>query len=134
MRITSSNGSSLPLWFDDITSFTSIATADYSPIATYLAGSMTTADASLMGKFIRNGFGVKNATDTAGYIYAITWRQYQDYLKTNKENPNVITGIVPRKIDLQAGEWCLTPLIKVCADNHATYPSTVTTLNIGTIL
>ena len=137
MRLLTRTGSSLSLWFEDILAYSSIATANVDPIAVYQAGSMATSDLSLMNEYVAHGFGVKNATDTAGYIYAITFSQFESYLKQNRgilPVNYVLTGIVPRQIHLAAGEWCVTPIVKVFKDNDGTYPSTITTVNIGRIL
>ena len=110
----------LPIWFDHIES-ASIATANYDPIVT-LAGLKT------LGHFTSNGFGLKNGTETAAFIRAITLAQY-------RMNRNSCTGVVPTTIHLNGGDWCLTPLIKVFAANDGTYPSTgMTTVDIGWIL
>jgi hypothetical protein len=113
-------GKPYPLWFDHIIS-TSLAAADFDPIAQFPAGS------KLLGHYTSNGFGLKNATETAGFIRAITLYQYE-------MNNKSLTGIIPTTINLNGGDWALTPLIKVFAANHATYPSTgMTTINVGWI-
>jgi hypothetical protein len=110
-----------PLWFTDL-EYASIAAADFNPIVAYAA---TPND---IGQYIRSGFAVKNATETKAFIRAITLSQY---LANNKS----YIGVVPRRIDLGGGEWCLTPLVMVCAANHANYPSTgMTDINVGKII
>ena len=136
-RILNRNGAEVPFWFDCITDYASIATSAFDPIATYQGGAQTAALLSTMNMYVANGFGVKNATDNSGYIYAITWCQYNDYkIKNQAITPATINlaGITPRQIHLSAGEWCVTPIVKVFADNDGTYPSTVTTINVGRIL
>jgi len=134
MRLLTHGGGEYPLWFNNITDYASIAVADFSPVATYLAGAATSVRLSACNVYIKHGFAVKNATENAGYIWAITWTDYQGYLATNKENPLVITSITPRQIYLLAGEWCLTPVIKVFAGNDGSgHASTVATINVGTI-
>jgi hypothetical protein len=137
-RPSNRKGASIPFWFECITDYTSIATADFDPIATYKNGAQTSALLSKMNSYVANGFGVKNATDNAGYIYAITYCQYDDYLF---KNPNIspasidLSGITPRQIDLAGHEWCVTPIVKVFADNAGGgYASTVVTINVGRIL
>jgi hypothetical protein len=136
-RLLTRTGSSLPLWFEDILAYSSIATANVDPIATYQASSMATSDLSTMNEYVAHGFGVKNATDNSGYIYAITFSQFESYLKQNRGILPAswsLSGIVPRQIHLAAGEWCVTPIVKVFKDNDNTYASTVVTVNIGRIL
>ena len=62
-RLLTRTGANLPLWFDDIPAYSSIATTAYDPLATYQGGSMATKDLSLLNSFISHGFGVCNATD-----------------------------------------------------------------------
>ena len=134
--LTLRGGGRFPFWFEDITDYVSIAAANFHPIGVYQA-TPTSATLSHMYTHVKNGFGVKNATDNNGYIYAVTWSQFQDYIKANRrlaETAWDIGSIIPRQIHLAAGEWCVTPIVKVYADNDATYPSTVVTINIGRIL
>lgn len=108
-----------PLWLDHILS-TSIATADFDPVV-QLVGN------KLLGNYIHNGFALKNAAAAAGFIRAITLFQY-------RQNHDSLTGLVPTTINLAAAEWCMTPLMKVFAANHALYPSVgMTTIDIGWI-
>ena len=137
MRVTLSNGAALPLWVDDYLAYQSIATTAYDPIATYQASSKTQSDVDTLWTAIKSGFAVKNVTENSGYIYAITWRQFEDYKKKHKtltENTWDTSGIVPRQIHLLGGEWAVTPIVKVFKDNDGTYPSTVTTINVARIL
>lgn len=108
-----------PLWFDDIIAF-DISTTDFDPIA-------TEADHDI-GQYTRNGFGVKNGTETAAFIRAVTLAQY-------RANHKSLTGIVPRTIYLNGGDWCLTPVVKIFAADDGTYPSTgMTNINVGLII
>lgn len=137
MRLLTRNGSSLPLWMDDFLYYGSIATSNYDPIATYQAGAKTSVLNAVLWEAIKGGFAVKNATADAGYIYAITWRQFEDYRLQNKQLTEAtwdLSAIVPRQIYLLGGEFALTPIVKVFAGNDATYKSTVATINVGKIL
>jgi hypothetical protein len=136
-RVLNRQGASIPFWFEDILNYVSIATANFDPIATYQASAKTTLLLSTMNEYVANGFGVKNATDNSGYIYAVTWSQYDNYLRTHASiTPATIdlSAIVPRQIHLIGGEWCVTPIVKVFAGNDGTYASTVVTINVGRIL
>lgn len=113
-----------PLWFDDIEAV-SIASADFNPITDLGA---VPATEHQVGRYIRNGFGVRNGSETAAFIRAITLAQY-------RANNKSLVGIVPRTIYLNGGDWCLTPVVKVFAANSGTYPSTgMTNVNIGLII
>jgi hypothetical protein len=121
------NGVSMPLWFADIldpavdlSGTWAIATEDIDPIT---SSSFTASEKDLL---ISNGFAVCNVADAAGIVYAVTYFQYM-------KNKYSLTGLIPRKIALAAGDWCLTPVVKIFAGNHASYATTVTALNIGVI-
>ena len=122
--------------YEDITDYVSIAAANFDPLAVYQA-TPTAANLSHMYTHLKNGFGVKNATDTSGVLWAVTWSQFEDYRKANKgiaETAWTWAGIVPREIHLLAGEWCATPIAKVYANNTQGYAGTVTIINVGRIL
>ena len=114
-----------PLWFSDI-EYVSIAAADFDP-----PGQQTQYN---IGIYMSNGFGVKNATSTAGYVYVITLQQYLNDGHSSYVDFRTGALLVPRRIDLNGYDWVLTPVAKVFAANHATYPSTVTEINVGWIL
>jgi hypothetical protein len=133
--LTLRGGGRFPFWFEDI-EYSSIATTNFDPIAIYQA-SPTSAILSLMTALWENGFGVKNATDSSGYIYAVTWSQFETYIKENRgvlPANWTLAGITPRRIDLLAGEWAVTPIVKVFAANDANFPSSITAINVGRIL
>jgi hypothetical protein len=135
MRLTLRNGGSSYVWFEDI-EYASIATANFDPLAVYQA-SPTDATLSHMWTHLKSGFGIKNATEDAGYVYAITWSQFMDYVDSNRgilPASWTYAAIVPRRLDLAAGEWAVTPIAKVFADNDGSYASSITALNIGRIL
>jgi hypothetical protein len=117
--------SNYPLWFHDI-EYWNIAIQDFDP-----PGQQTQYN---IGDYMSNGFGVKNATATAGYIYAITWYQYESDGHNSFIDFRTGLALVPRRIDLDGYDWCITPLAKVFADNDANYPSTITAINVGKIL
>lgn len=137
MRLTTRDGFTAPLWLEDYIAYLSIATTAYDPIATYQASAKTEANLATMNAAVLGGFMVQNITDTAGYIYAITLAQFKAYQKANKGlTPATwdLSGIVPRKIQIDSYDWAYTPLVKVFADNHGSYASTVTSIQVGRIL
>lgn len=139
MRMLLRGGGSYPLWFSDLAGLYSVATMAFDPFATYNASAKTASDESDLRKYVKNGFGVKNATDASVDIYVITWEQYQDYLTTHKETPyddTLIHTITARQVQLGAGEWCLTPVVKVYAANDGDYSplAGATYIQVGIIL
>lgn len=117
----------MPLWFTDILdpaadldTTIAIATVDIDPLT---SEDFTDAEVALLTE---NGFAVCNTGDDTGTLYAVTYFQYM-------RNKKSLTGIVPRKITLASGDWCLTPVIKVFAGDDANYATTVTAVNIGII-
>ena len=137
MRVTLRGGAATPFFVEDIIAYQSVATTDYSPIATYQASAKAQTDKQTLDKQIKNGFLVKNATDSAGYLYVITWSQFENYRRQHKGTTAAswsLSGFTPQRIDLGANEWCATPVVKVYANNTGSYTSTVTAINVGTIL
>lgn len=137
MRLLTRAGFGYPLWMEDFLAYQSIATTAYDPIATYQASAKATSDLATLNKHVKGGFSVKNATENSGYIYAVTWSQFEDYLSQNRKLTEAnwdLSGIVPRQIFLLGGEWALTPIVKVFKGNDGTYASTVVTINVGRIL
>jgi len=113
------NGAQMPLYFEDI-DYVSVATANYSP------SENESLSAALKAKYMQSGFIVMNCTSDLAYVYAITWEQY-------RANKNSLTGLEPKQLYAASGDVVYTPLVKVYAGNDATYPSTMTMLNIGII-
>ena len=113
------NGAQMPLWFEDI-EYVSVATANYSP----------SEDESLseanVAKYVQSGFVVMNCGDDAGYVEAITWEQY-------RANSLSLTGLTPRKLYAASMDVVYTPIVKVYAADDVTYPSSISTLNIGIV-
>jgi hypothetical protein len=117
--------SDFPFWADDI-EYWSIAVQNFEP--------PTQQTQYNIGKYMNHGFMVKNATANAGFICAITWYQYKRDGHNSYIDFRTGVAIVPRRIDLAAHDWCLTPLAKVFAVNDQTYGSTITAINVGKIL
>jgi len=115
--------SNFPLWADDV-EYWSLA-QDFDP-----PGQQTQFN---IGKYMNHGFMVKNATTNIGHIYAITWYQYVRDGHYSYIDFRTGVALVPRRIDLDGYDWCITPLAKVF-DTVAPYASTVTAINVGKIL
>ena len=104
------DGTLFPEFADDIET-QSITSADFSPIED---ASLT---ASEIGRYTDKGFLVRALAD--GNAYVITLRQY-------KNNNNSLTGLVPHGvIPMSANTWLECRVVKVYADDDATYPSTI---------
>ena len=127
---TLSGGAKVPFFCDDIPYYFDLTSGNFSPIE----DAPVAFDATTTDIYIKNGFLVKNATENAGYIYAVTWRQYKNDGQNSLNDMFTGAAIVPRQIYLLGGEWTMTPVVKVfAADDDQEYDSTVTTINIGTI-
>jgi len=128
-----STGARTPFFADNITFYGSIALANFSPIEDQPAVFTATQEEV----YTKNGFLAMNATDNSGLVYVITWNEFQIHrAQTNHAlvaDLAVLALCTPVAIYLASGDWTMTPIVKVFADNDQTYPSTVVTLNIGTV-
>jgi hypothetical protein len=126
-------GARTPFFATDITHYVSIATADFSPIEDQPAA-LTATQEEL---YTKSGFIVSNATDNSGVVYVITWNEFQ--IHRTQSNRALVTDLqvlalcTPIRIYLASGDWTMTPIVKVYADNNQTTPSTVVTINVGTV-
>ena len=129
---TQRTGARTPFFCDDITHYVSVAAADFSPIENVPAGTLVREDT-----YIKNGFLAMNATATAGLLYCITWQEFQLHrLRSNRNlvtNTQVLALCTPVAIYVSECNWTMTPIVKIFAGTNQTYPTTVVTVNIGTI-
>jgi hypothetical protein len=129
-------GGRYPFWFENITDYYDLSSGNFDPVGDYQASGMTDADESVMWSYVKNGFGVKNATDDSGILKVVTWSDFDAYVKANKDMTAadyVMASITTRTVQLSAGEWCVTPIVKVY-EYDETSVSTILTINIGRIL
>jgi len=126
-------GARTPFFATDITHYVSIALANFSPIEDQPAVFTATQEEI----YTKNGFLAMNATDNSGLVYVITWNEFQIHrAQTNHAlvaDLAVLALCTPVAIYLASGDWTMTPIVKVFAGNNQTYPSTVVTINVGTI-
>ena len=130
---TQRTGARTPFFCDDITHYVSVAAADFSPIEDQPAAFTATQE----DIYIKNGFLAMNATATAGLLYCITWQEFQLHrLRSNRDlvtNTQVLALCTPVAIYVSECNWTMTPIVKIFAGTNQTYPTTVVTVNIGTI-
>ena len=126
-------GARVPFFSSDITHYHALATTDFSPIED--AGG--TFSATETDVFIKNGFVVFNATDTAGLVYVITWEEFQTHRQ--QSNRSLVTDATVLglctlvAVYVPSGGAVFTPVVKVFAGDDGSYASAVTHINIGTI-
>ena len=130
--MTLRTGAETPFFCTDITHYVVLGTGDFSPIE----DSPDTFSATEEDVYIKNGFLINNASDTAGYAYCITWEEFQMRRQVSNRslvnNAGVLALCTPVRIYLASGEWCPTPLVKV----YSTYDKFMTEIshcNVGTI-
>jgi hypothetical protein len=126
-------GARVPFFSSDITHYHALATTDFSPIED--AGG--TFSATQTDVFIKNGFIVFNATDTAGLVYVITWEEFQTHRQESNKSlvsdSAVLALCTPVAVYIPSGGAVFTPVVKVFAGDTQGAASTVTHINIGTI-
>ena len=124
-------GARTPFFATNITHYHDLS-GDFSPIDNLPAALTDSAE----DVYIKNGFLIKNATDTAGLVYVVTWEAFK--LAWSRVNHDLVTRatvlatLVPVAVYLASGQWLECPVVKV-QDTVAPYASVVTYVNIGTI-
>jgi hypothetical protein len=126
-------GARTPFFASDIILYQNLALSNVSPIENQPAVYSDSEE----DMFIKNGFLIANATDTAGLAYVVTWEQFQ-IVRTRQNralvtNAQVLALCVPIAVYLASGDWCMTPIVKVFATTNQTYPTTVAYVNVGTV-
>jgi len=126
-------GARTPFFVSDITYYFTLGTGDFSPIEDVPAV-LTETQEEL---YIKNGFIVSNATDTAGYVWCITWHEFQLHrLESNRDlvtNAQVLALCTPIQIYIASGYWTMTPIVKVYSTGDKQYTSEPAYINIGII-
>jgi len=124
-------GARTPFFATDITYYHNLTVGDFSPIENQPAA-FTDSEEEV---YIKSGFLVKNATDTAGLVYVVTWNEFQ--IHRQQSNRNLVTNLqvlalcAPVVIYLTSGDWTETPIVKVFSTKGQV--STVSMINVGTI-
>jgi len=122
-----------PFFVTNITHYIVLGTGDFSPIDN-LPAALTDTEEEV---YIKNGFLAKNATDDNGYLWCVTWEEYQTH-RTQQNidlvtNAQVLALCTPIQIYLESGEWTGTPIVKVYSTADKDYWSGLSHVNIGTI-
>jgi hypothetical protein len=109
-----------------------LGTGDFSPIE----DSPVVFTATQEELYIKNGFLINNASDTAGYAYCITWEEFQIHRQQSNHalvtNLQVLALCTPIQIYLTSGEWIDTPIVKVYS-TYDKYMTEISHCNVGTI-
>lgn len=126
-------GARTPFFATSITNYHHLTTGNFSPIDNAPAVYSDSEE----DMYIHNGFLIKNATDTAGLAYCVTWEQFQAArLRANRAlvtNATVLAAINPVACYLTSGQWLECPVVKVFATTSQTFPTTITYINVGTV-
>ena len=125
-------GARTPFLCTDITHYVVLGVSDFSPIEDAPAVFTDTQEEL----YIKNGFLASNASDDAGYIYCITWNEFQ--IHRTQSNNSLLTNLqvlalcTPVAIYIASGQWCETPLVKVYS-TYDQYMTEISHINVGTI-
>lgn len=110
-------GARVPFFSSDITHYHDLSTTDFSPIE----DTGGTFSATQTDVFIKNGFIVFNATDTAGLVYVITWEEFQTHRQQSNKSLVSDTAVLalctPVAVFVPGGGAVFTPVVKVFAGN-----------------
>ena len=130
---TLQSGVRAPFFATDCTHYFTLGTGNFDPIND-LPNALTATQEDV---YIKNGFLASNATDTAGYIWCVTWNEYQMHrLRSNKTlltNVQILALCTPMQIYLTSGGFTMTPIVMVYSTGDAQYTSEPAYLNIWTI-
>jgi hypothetical protein len=125
-------GARTPFFCTDITHYVVLGVSDFSPIEDAPAAFIATQEEV----YIKSGFLAKNASDDAGYIYCITWEEFETQrTQSNRAlltNAQILALCTPMRVYLPSGGWCETPLVKVYS-TYDQYMTEISHVNIGTI-
>jgi len=126
-------GARTPFFATDCTHYFTLGTGNFDPIND-LPNALTATQEDV---YIKNGFLVSNATDTAGYVWCVTWNEYQMHrLQSNKTlltNVQILALCTPMRIYLTSGSFTMTPVVMVYSTGDKDYTSEPAYLNIWTI-
>jgi hypothetical protein len=130
---TLQSGVRTPFLATDCTHYFTLGTGNFSPID----DTPDVLTATQEDVFIKNGFLVSNATDTAGYAWCVTWEEYQMHrLRSNKAlvtNAQILALCTPIRIYLTSGGFTMTPVVKVYSTGDKNYTSEPAYINVWTI-
>jgi len=122
-----------PFFVTNITYYFTLGTGNFSPIDD-VPDTFTDSEEEV---YIKSGFLAKNATDDSGYLWCVTWEEYQ--IHRTQQNIDLVTNVqvlalcTPIQIYLSSGEWTGTPIVKVYSTGDKDYTSELAYINIGTI-
>jgi hypothetical protein len=122
-----------PFFVTNITYYFTLGTGNFSPIDDVPVAFTDTQEEV----YIKSGFLAKDATDDSGYLWCVTWDEYQTH--RTQENIGLVTNAqvlalcTPIQIYLKPGEWTGTPIVKVFSTGDKDYTSQLAYINIGTI-
>jgi hypothetical protein len=125
-------GARLPFFCTDITYYRVLGLGDFSPIEDV----PDTFSASEDDLYIKSGFLVSNASDTAGCIYCVTWEEFQ--MHRSRSNRDLVTNLAvlalctPISVYVASGKWLETPVVKVFS-TYDKYMTEISHINVGTI-
>jgi hypothetical protein len=122
-------GARTPFFASDITHYHNLSTTTFSPLED-LGG---TFSATQEDEYIKNGFLIMNATDTAGLISVITWEEFDRHRsRSNKAlvtNAAVLALCTAVTVYVPSGGFIYTPIVKAFTGGT----TTVVTANICTV-
>lgn len=102
-----------PFFCTDITFYLDLLSGSFSPIEDIPVVFTETEEEV----YIKSGFLASNAGDYAGFIYVVTWNEYQIHRTQNNRalvtNAQVLALCNAMAVFLESGKWTATPLVKV---------------------
>lgn len=131
-KVTDGLNRGVPFFFSDY-GYATIAAANFDPLTTAVDWRGALND-SQYDYYVKNGFLARPWTN--GAFYAITWAQLEDAMGRahGLTRVQVLATLVPQEFLAVGGTWVECLLVKVFANDDATYATASTEINIGIIL
>ena len=109
-------GARVPFLATDCTYYFMLGAGNFSPIDD-VPDVMTATQEDV---YIKNGFLISNATDTAGFVWVVTWEEYQAQRqranRTLVTNAQVLALCNAVEVYLESGGFIDTPIVMVYSE------------------
>ena len=134
-NLNDTTGKAIPFFVDDF-HLEDISAANFDPIT----NEADAENVALLASQIENWYGKRGflvRPDTAGNLYAVTWRQYKNAQSagmTFAQKQTALAALLPKQFLAAANTWVECPVVKVYSSADQTYPSASDNINVGKIL
>jgi hypothetical protein len=125
-------GARTPFYATNCTYYFVLGTGNFSPIDDVPDVLIDTEE----DVYIKNGFLASNATDDSGYLWVVTWDEFQTHRQSNRSlvsNAQALALCTPIRIYIPSGSFTPTPIVKVYSTGDKDYTSELSHINVWQI-